>query len=293
MTDGTPDVSGSDPWVQDSLEIFLDAGNAKNGPYRFDDTQIRISAENVTSFGTGDVAFQEARLESETASTDDGYVVEAAVSLLEYGGAGTFHGLDFQVNDGSNGVRTSIRTWADPTGLGYQSTARWGVAKLVETDARAGIADVIASLRGACTRSNAGPEAIDELERALAASYWTDGTHLRATTGATVFDHLAAAVTKLGKCVRKGQDADTVAQAARDLVAVSRLLALIAVEEAPRASRDREQALDPLRRRRRVRRGGDVRQRRQTLREGLGTGDMTGHGKQQHVDERQGGGTQR
>ena len=137
VTDGTPDVSGSDPWVQDSLEIFLDAGNAKNGPYRFDDTQIRISAENVTSFGTGDVAFQEARLESETASTDDGYVVEAAVSLLEYGGAGTFHGLDFQVNDGSNGVRTSIRTWADPTGLGYQSTARWGVAKLVETDARA------------------------------------------------------------------------------------------------------------------------------------------------------------
>ena len=70
-------MSGSDPWVQDSLEIFLDAGNAKNGPYRFDDTQIRISAENVTSFGTGDVAFQEARLESETASTDDGYVVEA------------------------------------------------------------------------------------------------------------------------------------------------------------------------------------------------------------------------
>ena len=185
MTDATPDVSGSDPWVQDSLEIFLDAGNSKNGPYRFDDTQIRISAENVTSFGTGDVAFQEARLESETASTDDGYVVEAAVSLLEYGGAGTFHGLDFQVNDGVNGVRTSIRTWADPTGLGYQSTSRWGVAKLVETDARAGIADVIASLRGACTRSNAGPEAIDELERALAASYWTDGTHLRATTGAS------------------------------------------------------------------------------------------------------------
>ena len=57
------------------------------------------------------------------------------MSLLEYGGAGTFHGLDFQVNDGTNGVRTSIRTWADPTGLGYQSTARWGVAKLVARDA--------------------------------------------------------------------------------------------------------------------------------------------------------------
>ena len=88
VTDATPDVSGSDPWVQDSLEIFLDGGNFKNGPYRFDDTQIRINSRTSMSFGTGDVAFQEARLESATAPTDDGYVVEASISLLEYGGAG-------------------------------------------------------------------------------------------------------------------------------------------------------------------------------------------------------------
>jgi endo-1,4-beta-xylanase len=132
VTDATPDISGSDPWVQDSLEIFLDGGNFKNGPYRFDDTQIRINSANAVSFGTGDVAFQHARLESATASTSNGYVVEAAISLLEYGGSGTFHGLDFQVNDGTNGVRTSIHTWADPTGVGYQTTARWGVVKLVD-----------------------------------------------------------------------------------------------------------------------------------------------------------------
>jgi len=131
VTDATPDISGSDPWIQDSLEIFLDAGNFKNGPYRYDDTQIRINSANETSFGTGDVAFQEARLDSATTMTDTGYIVEASVSLLEYGGLGTFHGLDFQINDGTDGVRTSIRTWADPTGIGYQSTARWGVAQLV------------------------------------------------------------------------------------------------------------------------------------------------------------------
>ena len=61
----------------------------------------------------------------------DGYVVEASISLLEAGGMGTFHGLDFQVNDATAGVRTSIRNWADPTGLGYQSTSRWGVGRLV------------------------------------------------------------------------------------------------------------------------------------------------------------------
>lgn len=133
VTDDQLDVSGSDPWIQDSVEVFLDAGNYRNGPYRYDDTQIRINLENVVSFGTGDETFQRNRLTSATSVTADGYLVEASISLLEEGGPGTFHGLDFQVNDGTDGARTSVRTWADPTGLGYQSTARWGVAQLVET----------------------------------------------------------------------------------------------------------------------------------------------------------------
>ncbi|MBG6237123.1 endo-1,4-beta-xylanase [Mycetocola sp. CAN_C7] len=131
VTDPTVDVSGSDPWIQDSVEIYVDAGNYKNGSYRYDDTQIRISADNVVSFGTGDEAFQRARVESATTRTESGYRVEVAVSLLESGGAGSFQGLDLQVNDASNGARTGIRNWADPSGAGYQSTARWGVAQLV------------------------------------------------------------------------------------------------------------------------------------------------------------------
>lgn len=131
VTDPVVDVSGSDPWIQDSVEIYVDAGNYKNGPYRYDDTQIRISAENVVSFGTGDEAFQQNRLESAVVATDAGYRVEAAISLLEEGGLDSFHGLDFQVNDASEGARSAIRNWADPTGAGYQSTARWGVGRLV------------------------------------------------------------------------------------------------------------------------------------------------------------------
>jgi endo-1,4-beta-xylanase len=86
------------------------------------------------SFGTGDEGFQANRLESAAVRTDTGYTVEAAISLLEYGGLDTFHGLDFQVNDASDGARTSIRNWADPTGTGYQTTARWGVGRLVGPD---------------------------------------------------------------------------------------------------------------------------------------------------------------
>ncbi|WP_448061111.1 endo-1,4-beta-xylanase [Cellulomonas hominis] len=134
VTDPDVDVSGSDPWTQDSVELFVDAGNHKNGSYRYDDTQIRISAANALSFGTGDEPFQRARVTSATARTPDGYVVEAGVSLLEEGGADTFHGLDFQVNDASSGARRAVHTWAEPTGTGYQTTARWGVGRLVPQD---------------------------------------------------------------------------------------------------------------------------------------------------------------
>ncbi|MDM8084450.1 endo-1,4-beta-xylanase [Cellulomonas cellasea] len=132
VTDPIVDVTGSDPWIQDSVELFVDAGNHKNGGYRAEDTQIRISADNVVSFGTGDESAQRARLESAVVRTATGYRVEAAVDLLGEGGLATFHGLDFQVNDASAGARTGITNWADPTGAGYQSTARWGVGQLVE-----------------------------------------------------------------------------------------------------------------------------------------------------------------
>ncbi|WP_426592459.1 endo-1,4-beta-xylanase [Cellulomonas sp. McL0617] len=143
VTDPSVDTTASDPWQQDSVELFVDAGNAKAGGYRADDTQIRISADNLLSFGTGDETAQRARVTSATSRTDHGYVVEAAVSLLENGGLGAFEGLDFQVNDGTAGTRTAIRDWADPTGNGYQTTARWGVGRLVAAPAPPAVAPVV------------------------------------------------------------------------------------------------------------------------------------------------------
>ncbi len=132
VADASVDTSSSAPYERDSVEIFLDAGNVKNDSYRYDDTQVRIDADNTVSVGVGDEAFQVARVESAATRTGTGYRVEAAISLLEYGGLGTFHGLDFQVNDATDGVRTAVRTWADPTGRGYQTPQRWGVAELVD-----------------------------------------------------------------------------------------------------------------------------------------------------------------
>ncbi|WP_243847455.1 endo-1,4-beta-xylanase [Microbacterium ulmi] len=144
VTDPVIDKSNSDPWNQDSVELFLDLGNSRSGAYGPNDTQIRVTTENKLTFGTGDAALQQARvLSSATALTDTGYVVELAIALngqsggqsdVPLGGAGTFHGIDFQVNDGRAGSRYSVHTWAEPTGTGYQNTARWGAAQLVAAD---------------------------------------------------------------------------------------------------------------------------------------------------------------
>lgn len=144
VADPVVDVSGSDPWIQDSIEVYVDPGNAKNGSYRYDDTQIRVSAANAVSFGTGDEAFQRARVQSATALVDGGYVVELSVDLGDAAGLGTFQGLDFQVNDAADGQRTAIRNWADPTGAGYQSTARWGVGEFVGPAAPTAVENVVA-----------------------------------------------------------------------------------------------------------------------------------------------------
>lgn len=141
VTDPAIDSSNSDPWNRDSIELFLDLGNTKSGPYGPNDTQIRVTLEGEVSFGTGSAALQQSRVaDFATAQTDTGYVIELAVDLIgqsggqsdvPLGGLGTFHGIDFQVNDGRNGSRYAVHTWAEPTGTGYQNTARWGVAQLV------------------------------------------------------------------------------------------------------------------------------------------------------------------
>lgn len=133
VSDPVLDDTASNPWEQDSVEIYVDRGNVKNGAYRNQgDTQYRINFKNVRSFGTGDETWQSDSLVSAAEVVPGGYIVEAAIDLNGAGGLGTVQGLDFQVNNAANGVRTSIVNWADPTGTGYQSTARWGVGKLVD-----------------------------------------------------------------------------------------------------------------------------------------------------------------
>jgi endo-1,4-beta-xylanase len=131
VTDPVIDLEGTDPWTKDSVEIYVDSGNFKNGSYRYDDLQLRVNADNGVTIGAVDENFQLPRLQTATARTTTGYLVEVSIDLLGGAGPETVHGFDFQVNDGFEGNRVSIRNWADPSGQGYLSTSRWGVGQLV------------------------------------------------------------------------------------------------------------------------------------------------------------------
>ena len=135
VTDPSIDVSSSNNYEQDSVEIYVDRGNQKSMTYTSTDTQMRINVNNFLSVGTYNdepgLEVQATWLDSATSLTDDGYIVEAAISLQGKGGLGTYQGLDFQVNDGTAGHRTAIQNWANPTDNGYQSPYHLGVGLLV------------------------------------------------------------------------------------------------------------------------------------------------------------------
>jgi len=142
VTDSEVDVSAANPAQRDSVAVFLDLGNAKNGEYReWHDMQVLVGADGSLTFGPGDLERQRQRVEQvQFARTDGGYVVELSLGLwtinehqsrIDYGGLGTFQGFDVQINDATNGVLTSVRSWANPMPDGYADTSRWGVIQLV------------------------------------------------------------------------------------------------------------------------------------------------------------------
>ncbi|CEP78624.1 endo-1,4-beta-xylanase [Defluviitoga tunisiensis] len=119
----------SDPWEQDSVEIFIDENNNKTGFYELDDAQYRVNFVNEQSFGTGASAVN---FKTATKEIDGGYIIEAAISWKTIApSGGEVIGFDVQVNDASaSGRRAGILTWNDPTGNNYQSTVNFGNIKL-------------------------------------------------------------------------------------------------------------------------------------------------------------------
>jgi len=126
VSDPTLDDSATNPWEQDSVEVFLDQNNHKTGSYEDDDGQFRVNYRNVTSFNGHTPTFRSA-----ARVVPGGYVVELAIAFdAVKPQAGTVVGFDAQVNDATKGARTGQRNFNDTTNTGWQSTSAFGEAVL-------------------------------------------------------------------------------------------------------------------------------------------------------------------
>jgi endo-1,4-beta-xylanase len=127
VTDALLSKAASNPWEQDSIEVYVDQNNAKTTSYQADDGQYRINFDNEQSFLGGAAA---EKISSATKVTPEGYIVELAIELdAVQPQVGTVIGFDAQVNndEDGDGVRNSVVIWNDPTGLSYQNTSRLGL----------------------------------------------------------------------------------------------------------------------------------------------------------------------
>jgi endo-1,4-beta-xylanase len=127
VTDKLLSNAATNPWEQDSIEVFLDQNNAKTTTYQADDAQYRVSFENYQTFN-GDAKAE--LIKSATRIIPGGYVVELSIKFDYVTPAvGGRIGFDFQVNndEDGDGVRDSIAKWHDPTDESYQNTSGIGV----------------------------------------------------------------------------------------------------------------------------------------------------------------------
>jgi Enterochelin esterase and related enzymes len=115
-------VQSGTPYMQDSIEIFLDEQNDKTQEYGADDLHFRVNVENVRSVDKGDAS----RFYTAVSKTEDGYVVEARIALRTKPGNGTVMGIELQVNDAVEAERVGTLNVFDATGMAWNDTGLFG-----------------------------------------------------------------------------------------------------------------------------------------------------------------------
>ena len=132
VTDTQLNKANANAWEQDSVEVFVDENNEKTTFYQEDDGQYRINYENQTSFNPSSIANG---FESAVKVSGTNYIVEIKVPFKTVTPVNNLKlGFDAQVNDATDGSRTSVATWNDTTGNAYQDTSVYGVLTLKGKD---------------------------------------------------------------------------------------------------------------------------------------------------------------
>jgi endo-1,4-beta-xylanase len=128
VTDSKLDKSSKAAHEQDSIEAFIDENNGRSAAYDSDDAQYRVNYANEKS-GGGSIDLT--KFKSFAKTTGNGYLIEVAIPLKNKAQADKILGFDSQVNDATDGKRTGVNTWCDPTGQTWSTTANLGNLKLI------------------------------------------------------------------------------------------------------------------------------------------------------------------
>lgn len=125
------------PWLQDSIEIFIDENHQRTSTYQYDDAQYRINIDNVATFA-GNAS--PSRLESAVVRTEKGYRMEVKIALPELRpNTDSVIGLDIQVNDDQGEGVHSTAKWNDPTNDSWRNTSQFGILTFAESEKNSGI----------------------------------------------------------------------------------------------------------------------------------------------------------
>lgn len=127
VKDSNLSVQSGTPYMQDSVEIFLDENNDKSVEYGPDDVHLRINYDNVQSVDKGDAS----RFYSAARKADDGYVIEARIAFKQKPENGKVLGIELQVNDAVGEERVGTLNVFDPTGSAWNDTSKFGEIVLV------------------------------------------------------------------------------------------------------------------------------------------------------------------
>lgn len=124
VTDPVLNKSSQNSYEHDSVELYLDQGNDKNPFYDDNDGQYRINYKGDVSFGNiPDVE----GFKAVAKETDNGYLIEVALPLLDEAKEGDIMGFEAQINDSNaSGVRQAITKFNDPTDSSWETTEQWG-----------------------------------------------------------------------------------------------------------------------------------------------------------------------
>ncbi|MFB9327776.1 sugar-binding protein [Paenibacillus aurantiacus] len=119
-------VKSGTPYMQDSVEIFVDENNDKTQEYGVDDMHIRVNYENKLSVDNGNAE----RVYTSARKSESGYVIEARIALKTKPDNGKALGIELQLNDAKEAERVGTINVFDSTGSAWNDTRKFGAVLL-------------------------------------------------------------------------------------------------------------------------------------------------------------------